>query len=602
MRPAMVPYPRSRIGGVTSIAVGVLLIAGLRAAPTWTFASSAHFEVYTTAGDARARDALLYFERAHAFFASYLKLTPVQARPTRLIVFSNEKEFAPFRINEYATAFYRSSPERDYIVMRSLDPDSLGVVAHEYVHLIVRASGERLPVWLNEGLAEYFSTVAPESGKMSVGKVPLGRLQHISNGSSQLMPLEKLFAITRESPEYGTKTHAGTFYSQSWALTHMLMSDKRYQPQTARFLAAISGGAAAPAALESVYQRSTEVVFKDLLSYIRQDRFMYSLVEYTMPPQPAKPATRLVDAFEAGLVAANLLAGGRTSEGEARLAFETLAKERPDDLGLLESRGYFELRKGRTADAAPHLARAVELGSTNPMLLRDYAGLIAASDPAKAEELLAKALGLAPNDVETRVRLANVFVRTRKPDAAIATLAPVTQVPPDLAVNFFMAAANAAAQKSQFEDAKRAAARAVASARTENEKRVAAQLSASIQAFADRVAAAPSPGADTRSTLVIRDPAAPPSAPEPPAAKVTVAGRITAFDCNKPGVLQVTTATGALRLLVEDLNTLRIVSSGSGGSDIACGPQNSVVRVGYDPDTNAKLKTTGIVRVLDFRK
>jgi len=117
-----------------------LLAPGLRAAGTWTYASSAHFEVYTTGGEARARDALLYFERAHAFFRSYLKLTSVQSRPTRLIVFSNEKEYVPYRPNEFATAYYQSGPDGDNIVMQSLEQSSLTVVVHEYVHLVIRHS------------------------------------------------------------------------------------------------------------------------------------------------------------------------------------------------------------------------------------------------------------------------------------------------------------------------------------------------------------------------------------------------------------------------------------------------------------------------------
>src|SRR5580765_3353970 len=92
----------------------------LVAAPTWTYSSSAHFEVYTTGGDARARDALLYFERAHAFFASYLQLSPTEARPTRLVIFSSDREYSPYRPNEFATAFYQPGPDRDYIVMRSI--------------------------------------------------------------------------------------------------------------------------------------------------------------------------------------------------------------------------------------------------------------------------------------------------------------------------------------------------------------------------------------------------------------------------------------------------------------------------------------------------
>src|SRR5262245_34476926 len=95
---------RRRIAQVpVLVSVLTIFVSAPAAAPTWTYSSSAHFEVYTTGGEGRARDALLYFERAHAFFASYLQLSPAQTRPTRLVIFSNDREYAPYRPNEFAT-------------------------------------------------------------------------------------------------------------------------------------------------------------------------------------------------------------------------------------------------------------------------------------------------------------------------------------------------------------------------------------------------------------------------------------------------------------------------------------------------------------------
>ena len=118
-----------------------LAIAHPHAAEMWTYGSSDHFEVYTTGGDKRARAALAYFERVHAFFADFLKLAPQQRHPTRLIVFSNDREYAPYRPNAGVVAFYAPGPDRDYIVMRSMDPEAYPIVVHEYAHLIVRHSG-----------------------------------------------------------------------------------------------------------------------------------------------------------------------------------------------------------------------------------------------------------------------------------------------------------------------------------------------------------------------------------------------------------------------------------------------------------------------------
>ena len=121
----------------------------------------------------------------HAFFTDFLKITPTHRNPTRLILFSNAKEYAPYRLNDAAIAFYQPGPDRDYIVMSSFDADPYPVVVHEYAHLMIRYSGANYPIWLNEGIAEFYSTMTPAGGKMlALGRVPEDRLQYLASGVS----------------------------------------------------------------------------------------------------------------------------------------------------------------------------------------------------------------------------------------------------------------------------------------------------------------------------------------------------------------------------------------------------------------------------------
>ena len=172
-----------RPGLAVAVVAAVLLSAAwpeAQGALSWTYAASDHFEVYTTSGGGRAREALAHYEGVHAFFTRHLKLSPGRLPVARLIVFSSEHEFAPYRPNEFATAFYQSGPSGDAIVMRSLDRDSATTVVHEYAHLMFRRSGAAYPLWLNEGLADYFSTVSIDRGRATLGIPPLGRLRPLA--------------------------------------------------------------------------------------------------------------------------------------------------------------------------------------------------------------------------------------------------------------------------------------------------------------------------------------------------------------------------------------------------------------------------------------
>src|SRR5271165_832280 len=47
---------------------------------------------------------------------------------------------------------------------------------HEYVHLLIRHKELEFPVWLNEGLADLYSTLKPQGDKILVGTPPEGRM------------------------------------------------------------------------------------------------------------------------------------------------------------------------------------------------------------------------------------------------------------------------------------------------------------------------------------------------------------------------------------------------------------------------------------------
>jgi tetratricopeptide (TPR) repeat protein len=551
------------------------------AAPEWTYSASDHFEVYTTGGDKRARDALQYFEGVRAFFSDYAKLSPATTAPVRLVVFSSDKEFAPYRPHAGSVAFYASGPDRDSIVMRSLDARAYPVVVHEYVHLAIRYSGDRYPLWLNEGLAEFFSTLSAEGDKMSIGKVPIGRQRVAANAS--LLSLEQIFAVDQRSPDYNKQSHAGLFYSESWALTHMLLRDERYAPQSSRALTLIAGGTASGKALESVYGKPLASIFNDLRSYIQRGLYAYTRVSYT-PPKPADThPTRPVSAFEGRLVLATVLAT-RPDASEARAAFEALARENPNDLGLVESRAYLALRHRNYADAAKDFARAVELDSRNGALYRDYAIVVGPSDLRKAEDLLAKALFFVPGDLEARLRMADVLTREHKPDQALGILAVVRRVPAESAFRLFELVAIANLQANHLEEARSAAmqARQVAKPGT-NEEQSAARLMASIDSLTPRPG--PAAGASPRE-----------------GEQTVVSGRITNMICDAtPPILELAIEGRVLRLLFDDLSGIRVLN-GTMVDDLKCGSQNTAMRVGYVPAVDDARKTAGKVRLLDFRK
>lgn len=599
----------------------LLLPRSANAADTWTYAASDHFEVYTTAGAKQARDALAYFERVHAFFSDFLHLTPKQARPTRVVLFSGDRDYKPYRLNEVAIAYYRPGPDRDYIVMKSFDPEGYPTVVHEYAHLIVRHSGQSYPIWLNEGLAEFFSTLSPLGGKMTIGRVPLGRLQELTR--SGLLPLTRLLAVTHDSPEYNTSNHAGIFYAESWALTHMLWMQDGYRGKVQPFLDAMAHGSTAEAAFQSIYGRTMAQVANDLSGYVKSTTFRFFTSNYRDPKPASAYDVRPVPAFEARLMTATLLAEGGETETAARQALSALETEQPDNAAVLEARAYLELWHGHQDAAAPFMSRAIAHGSRNASLYRDYAAM--AAPPTDTVPLLEKAVTFDPDDVDLRIRYASALLRERRIDDTLKALEAIKDLPLDDAFMFFQVAANAYLQTDQIDNARASAAKAVQYAEPGNQATYARQLAQSIEDFVTRRAAAqqlmrnaptaqPSSAAAASAPAGAGEPSAPPDAGvrgtstsrgETPFADIVtiVEGRIRNLACgSQPVIMQVVQADKTIvRLVIDDPQKIKIIGKDGITTDLTCGDQSTKVRLGYEPRADARLRTLGTVRLLDFR-
>src|SRR5882724_6401879 len=161
-------------GRAGSLPAALLLLLSLRAGAAdkdpWVRIGSANFELFTTAGDRAGRDLVKHFEQVHSFFVERFKMTSDATRKARVILFRSEKEYEPYRPNEFATAFYHPGEYHDFIVMNNSINESRPVAVHELTHLMVHQIGLDLPPWLNEGLAELYSNLEPAGSKIRVGR------------------------------------------------------------------------------------------------------------------------------------------------------------------------------------------------------------------------------------------------------------------------------------------------------------------------------------------------------------------------------------------------------------------------------------------------
>src|SRR5215469_17604263 len=105
--------------------------------------------------------------------------------------FGNRKEQNPLDISN--TVGKNSSL---WFGLDAIAPDAYHVIYHEYVHMVLQNNFRWLPLWLNEGLAEFYGNTRFEQSKIYVG-APSSNYRYLQDKS--LMPIDTLLAVNKRS-------------------------------------------------------------------------------------------------------------------------------------------------------------------------------------------------------------------------------------------------------------------------------------------------------------------------------------------------------------------------------------------------------------------
>ncbi len=557
---------------------------------------SPNFDAYSSAGEQDTRDALRDFERVRDFFLQASQREIPKPVPVYVVVFGSEKEYAPYRFNEFATAYYFGGTDRDYIVMGRAGDEAARIAVHEYVHLVARHLGLRFPTWLNEGIADLYSTLRMQGDKALVGDLIPGRLQALF--TEKWIPLSVLLSATQGSPFYNEKNRAGGFYAESWALVHMLSLSPEYSPKYSEFLNTVHGGMDSEAALAKVYGKTVPAVEKDLNAYFRGSQFFGRLYPVKLATArenfPAMPAP----SFDVKLALTDLT--NRTGrEADTRKALEELTREDPKRPEPWSGLGYLAWRGNRPDEAVEAFGKAYGLGDRSSKLLFDFGRLAGRDRPEDAINALTDLHNLEPDRVDVRMELAYLYQNARRPGAELSVLADVTSVTPEDAPRFFTLLANAQIQLGDRAGARVTVAKLAANAKTPAERSRVEQM----QRYLDQ------PNVPA-SALAKNDPEYPPRLVRPaPAAKAgavpppppEVEGSFVEFVClEKSFKVVVDTGNGKKGFLIPDPNQVVIVGRAGGKVNLSCGLQDPVhVKLEYAPNT-AGTDADGVVKVLYF--
>lgn len=586
-----------------------LVTAGLaHAEAKWVKLRSANFELYTSAGERAGRRTIQQFERTRSFFQQAMQLNVSHPKPVRIVLFRSKKEYLPYRPGEVAAAYYLPRRDADLIVLVAANEPSVAI--HEYVHLLVRHSGLELPLWINEGLADLYSSLQHVGGKVVVGHAPPARIATLRR--EKWVPLEQVLLADHESRHYTEKERAGKFYAESWALTHMLNLSHEYRSELGDLVKLLTAGTSSVTALETVYGMPVEKLQRELHSYVRQDRLTGLVFDIKLEKSAERPFAEPAAGLEVGLLLADLLAGIEKTEG-ARAMYERVSSENPQAPGPYEGLGYLEYQLGDRDKARTHFGRAFELGSKNPGMLMHYAGLQREAGDEQIVVTLSRAVRASPEDIDARLALGSHLMQRDSYLQAVVILEQVTNANPEQASRVLRMLAHAHFNLNQHERGRQAATQLLELAPTPEETKAAQRLLALLEPHPVDVGEGrlvPRDGSrdefGEREAGPTRDEArVSPRAPQNPRPREetsVVAGSFVRLGClGDQARVDLEVDGGIVSLLIEDGGRVEIKGSGAGSMDLHCGaqePRRVVVR--FRPSENTEVGTLGVVRTIEF--
>jgi Flp pilus assembly protein TadD len=420
------------------LSVSALAIEPPREKERWTTLSIDELTLYSSADDATTRSVASDLVRLRGALGVVTKLKVRSPLPTRVFIFGDLRTFeqycqAAIGRSDKLSGVFLSDRDGNHVLIAGSSRGVDRVVYHELTHYFLKNTvSSQVPLWFNEGLAEFYSTFRANKDTVDVG-LPVD--MHIAwLRDQQLIPLKDLFAVNHDSKEYHEGNRQGVFYAESWALVHYLMiGNPERREQLGTYVGLIASGKSIDDAFRAAFHSSFEDMERELRKYIRG--FAMSYIRYTMADlKPVEIAAPLPLPRDEQLVAlADLLMHSNAPHFDDAESFLNAAvKANPSNAAAYAELGVAKSWQRQTAAAEANFEKAVQLGSRDaqPYLLygdsilrrvdasvRNNAGSPSA-DVLKARELFRKATELNPSSAAAFSGLGATYTMTSAGDPA----------------------------------------------------------------------------------------------------------------------------------------------------------------------------------------
>lgn len=300
---------------------------------------------FVVVGDASTSDLKRTLTELTRFRNTLTQLFPnavtASAVPTYVVVFGNYEAFQRFvprdsrgkRQQNVGGYFSRTADANLIVLPVSFQSGDMQTVFHEYTHaFIARNVHTPVPTWLNEGLADFFSTFRGDfRGKTLVGAPSASRVAALK--SYPFVPLRDIVSPSDLESRWRSGRQIGMFYAESWALVHLIMAGRPASSSSPInvYLTTLARTSDQDAAFRAAFGTDVDGMDRELRSYIQRfllNGLLYDIQADTHAVNDARP----ISEADRNALEGRLLLEMRDFEGAERELTQAL-REQPTHAG-----------------------------------------------------------------------------------------------------------------------------------------------------------------------------------------------------------------------------------------------------------------------------
>ena len=274
---------------LTSLGSGV----GHQAAPTagaptisrdWKRLTAADLEVIGNAPEKDLRRTLTEVETFRRTLVALLpRMNVAPAQKTLLVAMRDRGSFDRFvprdgrgRRKQNVAGYFTVQPYASLMVLPMFADreTTFHVALHEYTHHLVSLNLRNVPTWLNEGLAEFYSTFfIDDAGRSVIGRAPGEHVETLR--IQRLLPLSEFLDPGTAARLFDNELDTRRFYAQAWAFVHfMTLGDNgSRREQIARYLETLQSAPSLVDAARQAFGADLTRLDEELYNYVRRFRF-----------------------------------------------------------------------------------------------------------------------------------------------------------------------------------------------------------------------------------------------------------------------------------------------------------------------------------------